>query len=103
MGTTPQNIKQVPVEKYIDEAISQKNRRVMEVMNALFARLPDNLGDGPDFTLADGTECRIKKFHPPRTNGKDGIVYGFDVTFAPGAPLALLEFSVSCSGFERVY
>lgn len=103
MGTTPQNIKHVPVEKYIDEAVSQKDRRVMEVMNALFSRLPDATGEKPDFVLADGTECRIKKFHPPRANGKDGIIYGFDVTFAPGEPLSLLEFSVSCSGFERVY
>lgn len=91
-------ITQVPVDIYVREGRSQKDRRVKEVMDALFARLPDKPGAVPDFLLSDGTECRIVKFATPRE--RDGEYwYGFDVKFNSG-PIAHLEFSVRCSGWE---
>lgn len=96
------NVMTVPPELLMKEGQSQSHRRVMEVMSALFDRLPSKPGKiDPDFKLADGTECRITKFAAPRE--RDGEVrYGFDVKFNSG-PLTHLEFSVRCSGWERDY
>jgi hypothetical protein len=93
-GTTVQ----VPLDLIIREKQSQRDRRLLEIMEALFARLPDKPGNtAADFTLADGTECRIVKFAVPRE--RDGkLWYGFDVKLDRG-PLDHLEFSVECSGW----
>lgn len=93
------DIAQIPAEVLIKQMRSQRDRRVQEVMEALFAQIPDKPGNvTPDFTLADGTACRIVKFAAPRE--RDGeYIYGFDVKFDKG-PLHHLEFAVRCSGFE---
>ena len=93
---------QIPLDKMVKEGVSQKERRVKEVMEALFSALPDG-GENHDFVLADGTKCWIKKFHPPRECEKDGMIYGFDVKFSPASPLVHLEFSVRCTGWERAF
>lgn len=71
-------------------------------MAALFAQLPDSASGAPDFQLSDGTKCWVKKFYAPKKNNDDEWVYGFDVKFEEGQALAHLEFSVACSGWERV-
>lgn len=99
--TGKSNISQLPLGMLIKEGESQKERVAAEVMEALFARLPNDVQRDHDFELSDGTKCWIKKFHPPRKSEEDGWIYGFDVKFSPESPLTHLEFSVRCSGWER--
>ena len=95
-------IQQVPLKTLVSEAVSRKERMVKEVMDHLYASLPEKFS-GNDFILSDGTECWIKKFHPPRKDEEDGYIYGFDVKFAENSPLVHLEFSVRCSGWEKAF
>ena len=91
----------MPYEALVREGAAQRDRIIAEVMNALFARLPNNCNRYSDFRLSDGTRCWIKRFSPP--DFRDGeYSYGVDVKFSDGHPLAHLEFLVKCSGWERV-
>lgn len=98
------NITNIPFDNFVQEGISQKNRIVKEVMDALFAQLPPK-GihlDEHSFRLSGGTKCWIKAFSKPKTReDKDNWQYGFDVVFEDGFPLVHLEFSVACTGWER--
>lgn len=100
-ATTTDNIEHLPISQFMKEGQSQGDRRILEVMEALFNSLPErDIQPTPDFVLADGTECRITKFSAPYENYQGDLVYGFDVKFDTG-PLSHLEFAVKCSGWER--
>ena len=92
----------MPLNRYMSEGMSQRDRAVKEVMEALFNALPDDTSRPCDFTISNGTKCWIKKFHPPKHTADEDWIYGFDVKFGEGAALSHLEFSVRCSGWERV-
>lgn len=94
------NLTSIPHEVLISEGISQKDRLLKEVMECLFASLPEKTTTDPSFLLSDGTQCFLKKFFAPRKNADDETIYGFDVVIDNG-PLSHLEFVVKCSGWER--
>ncbi len=96
-----ETIAQLPLDCLVKEGKSQRDRIAKDVMEFLFAKLPDKASLHPDFYLDDGTKCWIKKFHPPRKDENGDYIYGFDVKLGEGSPLSHLEFSVRCSGWER--
>lgn len=101
------NITMVPFDLLVSEGRSQRNRYEKEVMEALFALLPrevDKNNDSPSFVLADGTRCWLKAFSAPGVREDNNqLQYGFDVKFPEGHPLAHLEFTVKCTGWERSF
>ena len=91
----------VPLESYVNEAASQKDRVLGEVMQLLFDAMPDDLKKKQDFTLSDGTKCYVKKFYGPHENFNGEQAYGFDVVFKNHPALNHLEFTVTCTGMGR--
>ncbi len=100
--TSDAKVSNLPLDNFIKEGVSQSNRVVEEVMSSLFNTLSENCERPADFKLASGAKCWIKKFHPPQKNSDGEWMYGFDVKFEEGEALSHLEFSVKCSGWERV-
>lgn len=76
----------------MDNLQRRKNTVIMEVMREIYARLPYD----QEFTLSDGSKCRLKKFVGPRFCTRDGPYHGagelaFDVVIE-GGKLDHLEF-----------
>jgi hypothetical protein len=97
MDNLKNTITNFPIEKHIEEGISQRNRLLEEVMGCLFEQIKTN---SAEFFLADGTVCRIKPFTPPSVDINDELRYGFDVVM-DDKPVSHLEFTVKCTGWER--
>lgn len=81
------------VNELIAEFHRSRDAIAMEVMQEVYARLPYD----QEFTLSDGSKCKLKKFVSPCISQKEGHPYegrpefGFDVVIE-GNKLDHLEF-----------
>jgi hypothetical protein len=53
----------------------------------------------PEFTLRNGTKCRVDPFYEPQVDAAGDLKCGFDVLTADGH----LEFTVGCTGSGKSF
>lgn len=54
----------------------------------------------PEFTLKDGTKCRVESFYEPEVNSDGELTCGFDVQMGNGKHL---EFTVGHTGWGKSF
>jgi hypothetical protein len=54
----------------------------------------------PEFTLKDGTTCRVDAFYKPEVNSDGELKCGFDILFGDGTHL---EFTVGHTGWGKSF
>lgn len=54
-------------EEEVESMQYQQTKIAMEVMQEIYARLPY----GQEFTLSNGSKCKLKKFVPPKISHRD--------------------------------
>jgi hypothetical protein len=80
------------------EQIAEEQQRVEAHATEVLEHMYQAMLKIPEFTLGDGTKCKVDPYYGPETNADGEVKCGIDVLIADGSHL---EFTVTNTGWGK--